>query len=109
MQERILYEHGDLRISASEVRCKHLTIRADAITSVSVVSTRPLKWVPLALIFPAILLGVTFFLLRGLLGSANYSAFAMTLSSWAPLAVFLIIVSFVRVSRVFLQTSGGPV
>jgi hypothetical protein len=112
MQERVYYEDYELRITASDIRCKQLTIRTDSITSVSIASARPAKWLPLLFVLPLILFGFMIFVISGLLGvlGARSPLFFMpVLAMFLPLAVVLVLPSFVRVSRIYLQTSGGPV
>ena len=109
MQERAYYEDHELRVTASEIRCKQLTIRTDAVTSVSIASARPAKWLPLILLLPLIPMGFILFMLSGLLGRSTPSVLLPAFIGFLPMAVLLILASFVRVSRIFLQTSGGPV
>ena len=109
MQERAFYEDYELRVTASEIRCKHLTIRTDAITSVSIASARPAKWLPLVLLLPLIPVGFILFMVSQLFGRTTPSIFVPVLVGFLPMACLFIVASFIRISRIFLQTSGGPV
>ena len=44
MQEQALYEDSEIRITSAEIRCQERTIRTASVTSVSVESERPWKW-----------------------------------------------------------------
>jgi hypothetical protein len=109
MQERRFYEDHELQITASEIRCKHLTIRTDSVTSVSIASARPLKWLPLILLLPALPFGFFIFAFSPLMGRAGSPFFVSLLVIYTPLILIFILASFMRVSRIYLQTAGGPV
>lgn len=105
MQERIYYEDEALRITASEIRTKRVTIRTNSVTSVGVVSVRPGKWFPVLILIPMI--PIYYFLVPmvrmfGLTG-------VWLLTPMAIPTVIVVLLSFLRVSRIYLQTSGGPV
>jgi hypothetical protein len=105
MQERVYYEDKSLRVTASEIRTKRLTIKSDSVTSVSVATVRPGKWFPVLVLVPMVPLYYFFVPLVRMFGLAGVSLLA-------PMAVPMVIVvllSFLRVSRIYLQTSGGPV
>lgn len=112
MQERRYYEDHQLQITASEIRSKHLTIRTDSVTSVSIASARPLKWLPLVFLLPALPLGFFIFVFAPLLERGRSPFSPLLLVVFAPLILLFILgglASFMRVSRIYLQTSGGPV
>ena len=110
MQDQVFYEDHELRITASEIRCKQLTIRADSITSVSIASARPAKWLPLFFLIPMVPLGFIFILISRFAGhSRSPLLFLPILIVLIPLAVILTLASLLRISRIHLQTSGGPV
>lgn len=105
MQERVYYEDEALRVTASEIRTKRLTIRTNSVTSVSVASFRPGKWFPILVLIPVV--PVYYFLvpIARLFGLAGLSLLAPML---IPMTI-VILMSFLRVSRIYLQTSGGSV
>jgi hypothetical protein len=105
MEERVYYEDEALRVTASEIRAKRLTIRTDSVISVSVVSVRPGRWFPVLVLIPLVPIYYFFVPIVRMFGLAGVPLLA-------PMAVLMAIVvglSFLRVSRICLQTSGGPV
>lgn len=109
MQEQAYYEDQVLRVTASEIRCKHATIRTDAVTSVSMASARPLKWAPLFLLVPLFPIGFMMLMTIPIIGNLPRSFFGVFFVGMLPFACLSILASFIRISRIFLQTSGGPV
>jgi hypothetical protein len=105
MQERVYYEDEALRITASEIRAKRLTIRTNSVTSVSVASVRPGKWFPVLILIPMIPVYYFYVPMARMLGFRSVSLLAPMV---IPMAI-VILLSFLRVSRIYLQTSGGPV
>jgi ABC-type proline/glycine betaine transport system permease subunit len=105
MQEHVYYEDEALRVTASEIRMKRLTIRTNSVTSVSVASVRPGKWFPVLILIP--MLPVYYFLVP----MARMFGFAgiWLLTPMVIPTVIVVLLSFLRVSRIDLQTSGGPV
>jgi hypothetical protein len=105
MQERVYYEDESFRVTALEIRAKQLTIRTNSVISVSVATVRPGKWFPVLVLIP--LVPLCYFLVP----VARTFGFA-AVSLLAPMLVAMTIVvflAFLRVSRIYLQTSGGPV
>jgi len=106
MQDRAYYEDQDLRITALDIRCKLLTIRTDSVTSVSIASAQPMKLTAWMLV-PCLFLGGCLFLpVFALVGPRNS---ILMLIGYVPLACVVYLGSLVRVSHIYLQTSGGPV
>jgi ABC-type proline/glycine betaine transport system permease subunit len=105
MPERVHYEDEALRVTASEIRAKRLTIRTNSVTSVSVTSVRPGKWFPVLVLIP--MMPVYYFLMPivRMFGLSGVSL----LAPMAIPAMIVVLLSFLRVSRIHLQTSGGPV
>jgi len=109
MQERKYYEDHELLITASEIRRKHLTLRTDSVTSVSIASARPMKWLPLICLLPILAFAFLLFQFSEILGRVRLSLFTPLLITFAPMVLLFVVISFVRVSRLYLQTAGGPV
>jgi hypothetical protein len=105
MEERVYYEDEALRITASEIRAKRLTIKTNSVTSVSVASVRPGKWFPVLVLIPMIPIYYFFAPIVRIFGLAGVSLLAPMVIP----AVIVVALSFLRVSRIYLQTSGGPV
>ncbi len=105
MEERVYYEDKALRVTASEIRAKRLTIRTNSVISVSVVSVRPGRWFPVLVLIPLVPIWYFFAPIVRVFGRASVSLLA-------PMVILIAIVvglSFLRVSRIYLQTSGGAV
>ena len=109
MQERRYYEDHEIQITASEIRCKQLTIRTDSVTSVSIASARPMKWLPFVILLPLLPIGFLALQFSALLGRGRASLFAPLLVGFLPMVLICVSASFMRMSRIYLQTSGGPV
>jgi hypothetical protein len=105
MQERVYYEDQVLRVTASEIRGKQLTIKTSSVTSVSIASVRPGKWLPLIVLLPILPLYLIIAPLGRILGVGSMR---FLVPVFFPLVIFVPL-SLLRVSRIFLQTSGGPV
>ena len=105
MQERVYYEDETVRVTASEIRTKRLTIRTNSVVSVSVVSVRPGRWFPVLVLIPLVPLYYFSVPIVRMFGLASVSLLA-------PMVILMAIVvglAFLRVSRIHVQTSGGPV
>ncbi|MGO9244984.1 MAG: hypothetical protein ACLP0A_01475 [Verrucomicrobiia bacterium] len=105
MEERVYYQDEALRVTASEIRAKRLTIRTNSVISVSVVSVRPGRWFPVLVLIPLVPIWYFFAPIVRVFGRASVSLLA-------PMVILIAIVvglSFLRVSRIYLRTSGGPV
>jgi|SRR5579859_2825090 len=105
MQDRVYYEDESLRVTASEIRTKRLTIRTNSVTSVSVATVRPGKWFPLLVLVPMVPIYYFFVPIVRMFGLSGVSLLAPMVIP----AVIAVLLSFLRVSRIYLQTSGGPV
>jgi hypothetical protein len=103
--ERVYYEDEALRVTASEIRAKRLTIRTNSVTSVSVATVRPGKWFPLLVLVPLVPIYYFFVPMVRMLGLSGVSLLAPMV---IPM-VIVVLLSFLRVTRIYLQTSGGPV
>jgi hypothetical protein len=117
MEDRTYYEDQELRITAIDIRCKHLTIRTNSVTSVGVASARPMKWLPWILLLglmPVVLWLPFFFGFFGLgqtwgfFGLGRMMLIAM-LIGYLPMACLVVLASLIRVSRIYVYTSGGAV
>ncbi len=109
MEDRTIYDDHDIKISSSEIRCQRLTIRTNSITSVSVSSAHPLKWLPVIALIPATPIIFVVFAFARDFARNPASFFLPLLIPLIPLLVIGIFASLMRLSRIFLQTSGGPV
>ena len=109
MNEACLYEDREIKISATEVRCQQLTIRTDSITSVSITSAQPLKWLPVIAVIPATPIIFMVFGFARDFGRDPAAFFMPLLIPLTPLLAIGAFASLMRISRIFLQTSGGPI
>jgi hypothetical protein len=105
MQERVYYEDKSLRVTTSAIRTKRLTIKTSSVTSVSVATIRPGKWFPLLMVIPMIPIYYFFAPIVRTMGLSGIALFAPMV---IPM-VIVVLLAFLRVSRIYLQTSGGPV
>ncbi|MGD1020997.1 MAG: hypothetical protein ABSA12_16950 [Verrucomicrobiia bacterium] len=105
MQADVYYEDEALRVTASEIRTKRLTICTNSVTAVSVATVRPGKWFPLLLLIPMVPIYYFFVPIVRTLGLSGVSLLAPMV---IPTAI-VILLSLLRVTRIYLQTSGGPV
>ena len=105
MQERVYYEDETLRVTASEIRAKRLSVRTNSVISVSVVSVRPGRWFPVLVLIPLVPIHYFFVPIVRMFGLAGVSL----LAPMVILMAIVVVLSFWRVSRIDLQTSGGPV
>ncbi|MGO9609136.1 MAG: hypothetical protein ACLPT4_05815 [Verrucomicrobiia bacterium] len=105
MEERVYYEDEALRVTASEIRAKRLTIPTNSVVSVSVVSVRPGRWFPLLVLIPLVPTWYFSAPIVRMFGLASVSL----LAPMVILMAMVVALSFLRVSRIYLQTSGGPV
>ena len=98
-----LYQDSAITISSTEVRAKGFTLYLRNVTSVSIATFRPGRWAPLALA-PVV---VMYFALTRLAPFVSIPSAILI-----PICPFVGLVAayyFLRVSRLRLQTSGGPV
>jgi len=105
MQERVYYEDDALRVTASEIRAKRLTIPTNSVVSVSVVSVRPGRWFPLLVLIPLVPICYFSVPIVRMFGLAS----ASLLAPMVILMAMVVALSFLRVTRIYLQTSRGPV
>jgi hypothetical protein len=106
MKERALYEDSELRITCAEIRCKEQTIRTASITSVSMESERPWKWLWVRFL-PVLLLFVGVFMVTRMFREAMPPFVIPSVAVSGFVEVVLIVVSRLRISSIELQTSGG--
>jgi hypothetical protein len=104
MHERVYYEDEAIRVTASEIRAKRLTARTNSVISVSVASVRPGKWFPALVVIPMVPIYYFSVPMVRMFGLEGVSLLASML---IPMAI-VVLLSFLRVSRIYLQTSGGP-
>ena len=105
MQERVYYEDKSLRVTTSEIRTKRLTIKTSSVTSVSVATVRPGKWFPLLVLVPMVPIYYFFIPIVRMWGLSG----VLLLAPMVIPMVIVVLLSFLRVSRIYLQASGGPV
>lgn len=105
MPERIYYEDESVQVTASEIRAKRMTIRTDSVISVSVATVRPGRWFPLLVLVPLVPIYYFFVPIMRMFGLGGLSLLAPMVISMS----IVVVLSFLRVSRIYLQTSGGPV
>jgi hypothetical protein len=105
VQERVYYEDESLRVTTSEIRTKRLTIKTNSVTSVSVISVRPGKWFPVLILIPMIPI---YYFLVPLARMFGFAGVSLLIPMVIP-ATIVVLLSFLRISRIYLQTSGGPV
>jgi hypothetical protein len=103
--EPVLYRDGTVTISPAEVRTKTFTMYLRNVTSVSIATIRPGKWAPLILV-PMV---ISMWLMSSLIPFGNVSAFDLMLKPLVPLVALDLAYFFFRITRVHLQTTGGPV
>jgi hypothetical protein len=99
----VLYRDGNVTVTPTEIRAKGFTLFLRNVTSVSTGTIRPGKWAP-ALLFPV---GVTVWFLSAISPFGNLSG--PILISMIPLLFLNLGYFCMRVSRLYLQTTGGPV
>lgn len=105
MQERVYYEDESIRVTASEIRAKRLTARTNSVVSVSVASVRPGRWFPVLVLIP--LVPICYFSVP-MVQMFGLSGVSLPAPMLIPMAI-VVLLSFLRVSRIYLQTSQGPV
>jgi hypothetical protein len=105
MQERVYYEDKSLRVTTSEIRTKRLTIKTSSVTSVSVATVRPGKWFPLLVLVPMVPI---YYFFTPIVRMWGLSGILLLAPMVIPM-VIVVLLSFLRVSRIYLQASGGPV
>lgn len=98
-----LYEDSSISITPTEIRAKGFTLYLQNVTSVSIGTIRPGKWAPL-LLLP---LFAMIWLLGAMSPFGNLSG-----SIFLPMIPLIVIdgaLFFLQISRLHLQTTGGPV
>jgi len=68
-----------------------------------------MKWLSLVFLLPVLPVGFLLFQSSAILGLKWSLVFIPLLVVFAPMVLLFIAISFVRVSRIYLQTAGGPV
>ena len=101
MPERVFYEDPEIRITATEIRCPKQTIQTSAVTVVRFASVRPGKWLPVIALVP--LLGVLL-----LYSQTKPTNLLLVVPLVLPIIPVLLL-AFLRISRLTVQTTGGPV
>lgn len=106
--EKLYYSDGSLTVTETEVRSKNATIYLDKVSSVSVYSARPTRWVPLLFILP---LGITLLVVRTVVQLTGYEGFFLgpMLVIVIPFVLLSVVAYLLRSTRIALRTSGGPV
>jgi hypothetical protein len=105
MQERVYYEDQAVRVTASEIRAKRRTIPTNSVISVSVATVRPGRWFPVLVLIPLVPIYYFFAPIVRMSGLVGVSL----LARMVVLIAIVVVLSFLRVSRIDLQTSAGPV
>ena len=82
MQDRVYYEDESPRVTAAEIRTKQLTIRTNAVTSVSTASVHPGKWLPLLVLIPILPLYFILLPLVRMLGHPSMAFLTPMLIHW---------------------------
>jgi hypothetical protein len=98
-----LYQSSDITITPTEIRAKGFTLYLQNVTSVSIGTIRPGKWVPL--------LSLPLVAMIWLLGTLSpFGAFSGRIFlPMIPLIALDGVLFLLRISRLYLQTTGGPV
>ena len=102
MPEHIYYEDETVRVTASEIRAKRMTIRTNSVISVSVATVRPGRWFPLlVLISFALATTLTFALAPVYIGALALAALSLwqvtgdgeaaEFEGWALVALYVIL------------------
>ena len=108
-----IFDDGVITVTESEVRAKGFTLYVDTISSISISSVRPMKWVGLIMAIPIGmgLLFMTFMnrLLGSLWGQPSAMVYILPLFCFLPLCLLAVGAFFARFSRLWLQTTGAPV
>ena len=99
----ILYEDSTITITPTEIRAKGFTLYLQNVTSVSVGTIRPGKWA-LLLLLPLLAM---IWLLSAMSPFGNLSS--PIFLPMVPLVIIDGALFLLRISRLHLQTSGGPV
>ena len=102
--EPALYQDPAITITATEVRSRRLTVYLRNVTSVSIVTIRPGRWAPLSLIPLIVMLLVFHSVSMPFVKVSNVVFFPVL-----PLVLAVVVYFFFRVSRVRLETAGGPI
>jgi len=108
-----IYDDGMITVTPTEIRAKGFVLYVENISSISVATVRPGKWFVPLLAFPMIMFVLVVFFMQRTLGPLLGPQFGVTAISFLvplfPFGILTVLISIVRISRLFLQTTGGPV
>jgi hypothetical protein len=99
-------------VTPTEIRAKGFVLYVRNISSISVGTVRPGKWFAPLFAFPIVMMFAIWLLFHRLFAGLGQGSSVMSFTLFLPFVPFCVIavLGFVlRVNRLFLQTSGGPV
>jgi len=114
-----LYDDGSIRVTPFEIKAKGFVLSAENVSSIKVNTIRPLNWMARFMVFPIVFAVVGYLVMQCVFGSwlGPYSVLAplpIKVSIWpiillVPPCIIVVLGLFLRLSRLFLRTAGGPV
>jgi len=108
-----IYEDGTITVTPTEIRAKGFVLYVENVSSISVSTVRPTKWLGLLMTFPIVLMiGVILLTNRLFAPLLDQYAFGISVLPFlwvVPICVLTVLAFFYRITRLFLQTTGGPV
>jgi hypothetical protein len=108
-----IYDDGAITVTPAEVRAKGFVLYMDSVSSISVNTVRPGKWVGPLMAVPAVsLLAFVLFinrLFKPFLGQQPNALSILPFIAILPFCIIAGLAFLFRISRLSLQTTGGPV
>jgi hypothetical protein len=108
-----IYDDGTITVTPTEIRAKGFVLYVENVSSISVNTVRPGMWLtPFFALLTVLAFGFVLFTNRmfgSLFGQQSTAASILPFLALLPLCVIDVLVFLVRISRLFLQTTGGPV
>jgi len=108
-----IYDDGKITVTPTEIRAKGFVLYADNVSSITVKTVRPAKGLAVSMAFPIVIgAGMYLFLNRAfgsLIGQQSLQMSMLPLILLVPICFIVVLGFLLRVSQLFLQTSGGPV
>jgi hypothetical protein len=108
-----IYDDGKLIVTPTEIRAKGFVLYTDNVSSISMNTIRPGRGMALSLGFSLLMIGavglLVYRMFGSLIGHQSPSVFILPLLGFLPLAGLAVLAWLVRITRLFLQTTGGPV
>jgi hypothetical protein len=108
-----IYDDGTITVTPTEIRANGFVLYVENVSSISVATVRPGKLLAAVMVFPTLLLiGFLLFTQRmfgSLLGHQSTAVSILPFLLVLPMCGIDAAAFFFRISRLFLQTTGGPV